>query len=254
MNNLLAFQSIARKEVKRIFRIWIQTIVPSVINATLYFLIFGAFIGSQIKEVQWVLYINFLVPWFILMSVITASYMNVSSSFFWAKFQKSIEEILTAPIPWYIVIFWYISGGIVRGSTIALAIYLISLFFTQIIPEHIFITLLFLFFTTSLFSLLGLFNAFFAKNFDQVNLIPTFVITPLVYLGWVFYPIASLPGFWKTISMLNPIYYMINGFRYGFLGLTEVNAYISLSAIILCNLALFWVNLWMYKNGKGLKN
>lgn len=254
MNNSLAFQSIARKEVKRVFRIWIQTIVPSVINATLYFLIFGAFIGSQIDQVQWVPYINFLVPWFILMSVITASYMNVSSSFFGAKFQKSIEEILTAPIPGYIVILGYISWGIVRGCTIAFAIYLISLFFTQIVPQHIIITLLFLFFTTSLFSLLWLFNAFFAKNFDQVNLIPTFVITPMVYLWGVFYPIAALPDFWRFLSMLNPIYYMINGFRYGFLGLTEVNAYISLWAIILCNAVLFWINLWMYKNGKGLKN
>jgi ABC-2 type transport system permease protein len=254
MNNLIAFQSIARKEVKRVFRIWIQTIIPSVINATLYFLIFWAFIGSKVQEVSGVPYIQFLVPWFIMMSVITASYMNVSSSFFGAKFQKSIEEILTSPIPGYIVILWFISGGIVRGTTIAVAIYIIAQFFTHIVPQHIFITLVFLLFTTSLFSLLGLFNAFFAKNFDQVNLIPTFVITPLVYLGGVFYPIASLPWFWKTISMLNPIYYMINGFRYGFLWLTEVNAYASLSAIIICNILLFWLNLWMFKQWKWLKN
>ena len=254
MNNLIAFQSIARKEVKRVFRIRIQTIVPSVINATLYFLIFWAFIGSKVKEVSGVPYIDFLVPWFIMMSVITASYMNVSSSFFGAKFQKSIEEILTSPIPGYVVILWFISWGIVRGTTIALAIYIVAQFFTNVIPEHIFITFLFLFFTASLFSLLGLFNAFFAKNFDQVNLIPTFVITPLTYLGWVFYPIASLPWLWKNVSMLNPIYYMINGFRYGFLGLTEVNAYVSLGAIILCNVLLFSLNLWMFKQGKWLKN
>ena len=254
MNNSLAFQAIARKEIKRIFRIWIQTIIPSVINATLYFLIFGAFIWTKIQEVNGVPYIQFLVPGFIMMSVITASYMNVSSSFFGAKFQKSIEEILTAPIPGYIVILWFISGGIVRGCTIAVAIYVIAQFFTSIIPQNLIVTLLFLFFTTSLFSLLGLCNAFFAKNFDQVNLIPTFVITPMTYLGGVFYPIASLPGFWRTVSMFNPIYYMINGFRYGFLNVSEVDWKISLAAIIVFNIILFGINLWMFKNGKGLKN
>lgn len=254
MSHLTALKAISYREVKRIFRIRIQTLVPPIINASLYFLIFWAFIGTQIKEVSGVPYIQFLVPGFIMMSVITASYMNVSSSFFGAKFQRSIEEILTAPVPGYIVILGYISGGIIRGLTIAIIIYLIAQFFTIIVPVHPFITFLFLFFTASLFSLLGLFNSFFAKNFDQVNLIPTFVITPMTYLWGVFYTLSVLPVFWQYITLLNPIYYMINGMRYGFIGVTEVNPYYSLFAIIICNILLFLLNIHMYKTGYGLKN
>lgn len=254
MNNSLAYISISKKETIRIFRIWKQTILPSVINATLYFLIFWAFIGQRIKEVNGIPYIDFLVPGFIMMSVMTASYMNVSSSFFGAKFQKSIEEILTAPIPAYIVILWYITWGIVRWLSIAVAIYIIAHFFTNVYIQHPFIAILFLFFSTSLFSLVWLFNAFFARNFDDVNIIPTFVITPLIYLGWVFYPITALTGIWFFVSNLNPIYYMINGLRFWFLWVTEVNIYTSLWVLILFNFLVFWVNVWMYKNGKGLKN
>lgn len=251
---LTALRSITYREVKRVFRIWIQTIVPPVINASLYFFIFWAFIGSKIKEINGIPYIDFLVPGFIMMNVITASYMNVSSSFFSAKFQRSIEEILTSPIPWYIVILGYISGGIVRGVTIAGIIYIIAQFFTTIIPVHIITTLLFLFLTTSLFSLLGLFNAFFAKNFDQVNLIPTFVITPMTYLGGVFYSLSVLPVFWQYVSMINPIYYMINGLRYGFTGITDVNVNISLAILFLFNIGLFLINKKIIDSGYRLKS
>ena len=254
MKHLTALKSIAYREVKRVFRIWKQTILPSVVTSTLYFLIFWTFIGSQIKEVSGVPYIDFLVPGFIMMSLITASYANVSSSFFGAKFQKSIEEILTAPIPGYIVIFGYVLGGIVRWLIISVIIYIVSLFFTHVPISDIFITSLFILFTSSLFSLLGLFNAFFAKSFDDVNLIPTFIITPMIYLWWVFYSLSVLPPFWQYVSMLNPIYYMINGLRYGFLWVTEVNPYLSLTAIIICNIVLFLVNKRMYEIGYGLKN
>ncbi len=254
MSHLTALKSIAYREVKRVFRIRIQTLVPPIINTTLYLVIFWVLLGSTIPDIHGMPYINYLIPWFLMMSLIMASYMNVSSSFFGAKFQKSIEEILTAPIPGYIVILWYISGWITRGMIISAIIFCVSLFFTSIHIEHIFITFLFLLFTSSLFSLLGLFNAFFAKSFDSVNLIPTFIITPMIYLGGVFYSISALPTFWQYFTMVNPIYYMINGLRFGFYGISEVNPLYSLAAIILCNIVFFYINKRMYETGYGLKN
>ncbi len=254
MNHITALKSIAYREIKRVFRIRIQTIVPPIINTTLYMVIFWVLLGSQLPDVKGISYINYLVPWFLMMSLIMASYMNVSSSFFGAKFQKSIEELLTAPIPWYIVILWYISGGITRWLVISAVIFIVSLFFTSIHIDHFFITFLFLLFTSSLFSLLWLFNAFFAKNFDSVNMIPTFIITPMIYLGWVFYSVSALPPFWQFFTQINPIYYMINGLRYWFYSISDVNPTYSLIAIIICNILFFLINKRMYETGYGLKS
>lgn len=248
------FKAIAYREIKRIFRIRIQSLIPPVINTTLYLVIFGSLLWSKLPAVHGLKYINYLIPWFLMMSLIMASYMNVSSSFFWAKFQKSIEEILAAPISSYSVIFWYISGWIVRGGVVGIIIFCISLFFAQLQVVHPILTLLFLLLTSSLFSLFGLFNAFFAKSFDSVNLVPTFIITPMTYLGWVFYSISALPVFWQYITLFNPIYYMINGLRFWFYGISEVNPYYSLLTIIIFNIIFFFINKKMYDTGYGLKS
>lgn len=250
----IAFLSLTKKEVRRTFRIRKQTILPAVVTTSLYFLIFWTFIGSQIPNISWIPYIQFLVPGFIMMSVITASYANVSSSFFWAKFQKSIEEILVSPMSNTSIIIAFMMWWVIRWIIIALLIFWIAHIFTDISISHPIITLLFLFFSSSLFSLAWFFNAFFAKSFDDVNIIPTFIITPLVYLGWVFYPLAWLSWFWQFFTQMNPIFYMVNGLRYGILWISEVNAFISLWVIILFNIIFFILNLKMFAQWYGLKN
>lgn len=251
---LIALRSLTYKEVKRVFRIWKQTILPPVVTTTLYFLIFGTFIWSQVWDVNWVDYIKFLVPGFIMMSLITASYANVSSSFFGAKFQKYIEELITSPMNNFSIILWYISGGIIRWIIISIIVYIVASFFTDVSIVHPFVSLLFVFFTASLFSLAGFFNAFFAKSFDDVNIIPTFIITPLIYLGWVFYSSSLLSPFWKFLTELNPIYYMINGLRYWIIGQSDINVYISLLAIIIFNILFFAANLYLFKKWYWLKS
>lgn len=251
---LIALRSLTYKEVKRVFRIWKQTILPPIVTSTLYFLIFWSFIGSQIWSIHGVDYIKFLVPWFIMMSLITASYSNVSSSFFWAKFQKYIEEIITSPMSNVSVIIWYITWWIVRWLIISVIVFIISIFFTDSSVAHPILSILFIFFTASLFSLAWFFNAFFAKTFDDVNIIPTFIITPLIYLGWVFYSASTLPGFWWLLTQLNPIYYMINWLRYWFIWQSDINVYVSLAAIIVFNIVFFIWNLYLFKKGYGLKN
>jgi ABC-2 type transport system permease protein len=252
--DLIALRSLTYKEVKRVFRIWKQTLLPPVVTTTLYFLIFWTFIWSQVWDVNWVDYIKFLVPWFIMMSLITASYANVSSSFFGAKFQRYIEELITSPMSNTSVILWYISWWIIRWMLISIIVFIVASFFTDISVSHPFISLLFVFFTASLFSLAWFLNAFFAKSFDDVNIIPTFIITPLIYLGWVFYSANSLSGFWKFLTELNPIYYMINGLRYGIIGQSDINIYVSLFAIIIFNIIFFIANLYLFKKWYWLKN
>lgn len=253
-NELTALKALTYKEVKRVFRIWKQTILPPVVTSTLYFLIFWTFIWSRIWEIDWVDYISFLVPGFIMMSLITASYTNVSSSFFWAKFNHSIEEIITSPMSNFSIILGYISGWIVRWIIISIIVFIIASFFTNVWMNNIFLSILFIFFTSSLFSLAWFFNAFFAKSFDDVNIIPTFIITPLIYLWWVFYSASTLTWIWEIITKLNPIYYMINGLRYWIIGHSDVNVYISLLAIILFNIFFFWLNLYLFKKWYWLKS
>lgn len=251
---IIALKSLIYKETKRVFRIWKQTLLPPVVTTTLYFLIFWHFIWSQVWDIWWVSYVKFLVPWFIMMSLITASYSNVSSSFFWAKFQRNIEEVITSSMSNISIIFWYISGWIIRWVLISLIVFVVSCFFTDSSIQHPILSFLFVFFTSSLFSLAWFFNAFFAKTFDDVNIIPTFIITPLIYLWWVFYSAASLEWIWSFLTKLNPIYYMINGLRYWVIGHSDVNVYISLFAIILFNVIFFWLNLYLFKKGYWLKS
>ncbi|OQM34236.1 ABC transporter permease [bacterium endosymbiont of Pedicinus badii] len=244
----IALNSILKKEIKRFSRIWIQTLAPPTITMTLYFIIFGNFIGLQIKSINGYSYIQFIVPGLIMMTTITNAYMNVSSSFFSAKFQKSIEEILVAPIPIHIIIIGYVGGGVIRAFIVSILVICISLLFTSIKLYSGLLMVLLLLLTSVLFSLLGLFNAILAKNFDDISIVPTFVLTPLIYLGGVFYSLNLLPNFWKYISFINPILYIVNSFRYSVLGYSEVSVWIAIFILI------FFIFVFYFLCWKHFKN
>lgn len=251
--DLISLGSIARKEIIRIFRIWVQTLVPPVITITLYFIIFGNFIGSQLNTINGYDYMAFIAPGLIMMSIITNSYSNTVSSFFSAKFQRNVEELLVSPTPNWVIILGYIAGGMTRGLSVGLLVSLVSLFFVQLPIHNLFYTVIFAFLTSFVFSLAGMINGVFAQKFDDISIIPTFVITPLTYLGGVFYSLNLLPGFWQTLSKANPIVYMVNGFRYGFLGISDINVSTGLVMLLLFSILLFWINLHLLKKGVGIR-
>lgn len=252
--DLVGIQTITRKETTRIFRIWMQTILPSVVTQTLYFIIFGTMIGSRLGEVGGTSYIAFLVPGLVMMSAITNAFSNVASSFFGAKFQRSIEEIIVSPMKPSAILTGYLSGGVIRGIVVGFAIFLVSLFFTPLHIAHPFAFFFFLFITTVIFSAFGFFNGMFAKKFDDVGIIPTFVLTPLTYLGGVFYSITLLPPFWRTVSYANPIVYMIDGFRYGFSGVSSAPVLTNGLILLLVASAAILIDLRLLKKGFGLRN
>ncbi len=252
-DDLICFYTIARRETTRIFRIWVQTLVPPVITMTLYFIIFGSFIGSQLAEIKGYNYMAFIAPGLIMMSIITNSYTNTVSSFFSTKFQRNIEELLVSPTPDWVIILGYISGGVVRGLSVGFLVSLVSLFFVRLPLFSIIFTALFAFLTSVVFALAGMINGIFAKKFDDISIIPTFVITPLTYLGGVFYSISLLPPFWQTVSKANPIIYMIDGFRSGFLGASDISVMVGLGMLVLFSVVLFSVNLYLLKKGTGTR-
>ncbi|MBW5407694.1 ABC transporter permease [Morganella morganii] len=249
----VALKTIWRKEITRFMRIWVQTLIPPVITMSLYFIIFGNLIGNRIGEMGGVGYMQFIVPGLIMMSVITNSYANVSSSFFGAKFQKSIEELLVAPVPTHVIIAGFVGGGVARGVLVGILVTLVSLFFVPLQIHSWFMIIATLLMTSILFSLAGLLNALFAKSFDDISIIPTFVLTPLTYLGGVFYSLTLLPAFWQAVSKLNPIVYMISGFRYGFLGISDVSLFTTLGVLSLF-IAVFYLLTWrLIEKGRGLR-
>lgn len=250
----IAYTTIVRSEIQRFFRIWTQTFLPPAITTTLYYLIFGAFIGSQIDPIGGFTYMQFIVPGLVMMAVITSSFMNTVSSFFGAKFQRQLEELLVAPVPPIVVLAGYVTGGVVRGILTGLLVLVIAVFFTQITIYSAAAIIAFVFLTSILFSLLGLVTGIFAKNFDGVSIIPNFVLTPLTYLGGVFYSISMLPPFWQTISHANPILYMVNGFRYGFLGVSDVSVTGSLILLLILSLGLIGYTLHLFQTGRGLRH
>lgn len=252
--NLIALQSILYKETNRFMRIWVQTLVPPAITMTLYFVIFGALVGSRIGEMGGFSYMEFIVPGLIMMSVITNSYSNVASSFFSAKFQRNVEELLVAPVPNYIIVLGYVGGGVARGILVGLIVSLLSLFFVDIKVHHLFILMSTVVLTATLFSLAGLINAIYAKTFDDISIIPTFVLTPLTYLGGVFYSLSLLPEFWQYVSKVNPIVYMVNAFRYGFLGVSDVNLIFAFSVIIGFIVVFFSFAMYLINKGTGLRS
>lgn len=250
----IAFYTIVRKDITRIFRIWVQTFLPSVITAILYFLIFGSFLGDRIGSIGNITYINFVVPGLVMLSIVTQSYANVSFSFFMSKFfARNIDEILISPTPPWLMIAGYIAGGVVRGVVVGILVLAISLFFTRLPIEHPSLIILFFLLTTLLFSLAGLVNGIYAKSIDGINIIPTFVLTPLVYLGGVFYSIETLPAWWQNLTYFNPIFYLINGFRYGFLGISDVSLTLSISVLLILVGILVAVNWYFIRTGLGLK-
>lgn len=250
----VALKSIWLKESYRFMRIWVQTLVPPVISMTLYFIIFGNLIGSRIGEMNGFSYMQFIVPGLIMMAVITNAYANVASSFFSAKFQRNIEELLVAPVPTHVIIIGYVGGGVARGLCVGILVTVVSLFF---VPFHVHSWLsvgLTLILTAVLFSLAGLLNAVFAKSFDDINLIPTFVLTPLTYLGGVFYSLTLLPPFWQILSRLNPVVYMVSGFRFGFLGMSDVPL-VTTFAVLLMFIIVFYLSCWyLIQRGRGLRS
>jgi ABC-2 type transport system permease protein len=250
---LIAFSTIVRKEVYRFIRIWPQTLLPPAITTALYFLIFGKLIGDRIGTVHGTSYMDYIVPGIIIMSVITHSYANVVSSFYSTKFQRNIEELLVAPIPNWVILSGYISGGILRGVLVGSVVALISLLFTPLHIHHWVIALTIVFLTATLFSLAGFINAILAESFDDISIIPNFVLTPLSYLGGVFYSVDMLPTIWQHISLGNPILYMVNAFRFGVIGVSDVDitlAYLMTGGFIFV-LALF--SLILLYRGTGIK-
>ncbi|MEY3281010.1 MAG: hypothetical protein RL674_995 [Pseudomonadota bacterium] len=254
MSVLIAFSTIVRKEVYRFIRIWPQTLLPPAITTSLYFLIFGKLIGDRIGTVHGTSYMDYIVPGIIIMSVITHSYANVVSSFYSTKFQRNIEELLVAPIPNWVILSGYISGGILRGVLVGSVVALISLLFTPLHIHHWLIALTIVFLTATLFSLAGFINAILAESFDDISIIPNFVLTPMSYLGGVFYSVDMLPTIWQHISLGNPILYMVNAFRFGVIGVSDVDitlAYLMTGGFIFV-LALF--SLILLYRGTGIKS
>ncbi|WP_425669017.1 ABC transporter permease [Vibrio owensii] len=249
-----AFCSLLTKEINRFTRIWVQTLVPPAITMTLYFIIFGSLIGSRIGEMNGFSYMEYIVPGLIMMSVITNSYSNVASSFFSSKFQRNIEELLVAPVPNYIIILGFVMGGVVRGLLVGTIVTFVSLFFVDLQVDHWGIIIATVFMTSVVFSLGGLINAVYARTFDDISIIPTFVLTPLTYLGGVFYSISLLPEFWQGVSKLNPIVYMVNAFRYGFLGVSDVDIVTSFSVLTVFVIALYAVAHYLVTKGIGLRS
>ena len=250
----VALKSILTKETNRFLRIWLQTLVPPAITMALYFIIFGNLIGSRIGEMDGFSYMAFIVPGLIMMSVITSSYSNVASSFFSAKFQRNVEELLVAPVPNYIIVLGYIGGGMARGMLVGLIVTFLSLFFVTIQIHNIAVIIATVMLTSMLFSLGGLINAIYAKSFDDISIIPTFVLTPLTYLGGVFYSLTLLPEFWQKVAILNPVVYMVNAFRYGFLGISDVSLTVALSVVCSFIVVMFSFALYLINRGIGLRS
>ncbi|WP_455221471.1 ABC transporter permease [Kaarinaea lacus] len=249
----VAFQTILIKEIRRFARIWIQTILPAMITTALYFVIFGNLIGRQIGEMDGFRYIDYIIPGLILMSIITNSYANVVSSFYSAKFQRNIEEMLVSPVPNYIILLGFIAGGVARGMSCGIAVTAVAMFFSNTGLENIWVVLSIAILTAVLFSLAGFINAVFAKSFDDISIIPTFVLTPLTYLGGIFYTISVLPEFWQNVSLVNPILYMVNAFRYGILGASDINIVTSYVIILFFIIALFAFSLYLLEKGYGIR-
>ncbi len=252
--NLIGFATIVRKEVRRVLRIWVQTIIPPAITMTLYFIIFGSLIGRRIGTMGGVPYTTFIAPGLIMMSVITNSFGNVVSSFFSGKLQLHLEEMLVSPLSYVTIVLGYVVGGVVRGLLVAALVTAVAMFFTDLYVVHWFVTVATVLLTAMTFSVAGLINAIFAKNFDEISVIPNFVLTPLNYLGGVFFSIASLAPIWQHIARVNPILYMINAFRYGMLGQSDISIGTAFAIIIAALVGLFAFALVLLHRGTGIRS
>jgi len=249
----IAFQTILIKEILRFLRIWVQTILPPAITMSLYFIIFGKLIGSQIGGVNGFTYMQYIVPGLIMMAIITNAYSNVVASFYSAKFQRHIEEMLVSPLPNHLIVMGFVGGGLARGLIVGMAVTAVSLCFTQLYIHNILVVFAVTALTAVLFALGGLVNGIYANSFDDISIVPTFVLTPLTYLGGVFYSIDMLPEFWQTVSLFNPILYMVNAFRYGILGTSDIDIYTAFAIIFVLITGLFLFSLWLLERGTGIR-
>ncbi len=249
----IAFETIVSKEVTRFLRIWVQTVLPSVITTTLYFVVFGELIGQRIGTMGGLPYLDFIVPGLVLMAVITNSYANVVSSFYSSKFSRYVEELLVSPVPNWVILAGYVTGGVLRGLTVGAAVLMVSLLFTHVEVYSLTVTTLVVFTTAVLFSLGGFINAVYANSFDDISIVPTFVLTPMTYLGGVFYSIDLLPHFWHAVSLANPVLYMVNGFRFGLNGVSDIALAPAFAVILLFIVALSVFALSLLHRGVGLK-
>ena len=250
----IAFETIVMKEVRRFSRIWVQTLVPPAITIALYFVIFGNLVGRRVGEMGGFQYMEFIVPGLIMMAVIQNSYSNVVSSFFSQKFQRSVEELLVSPVPNYVILSGFIVGGMARGLAVGAIVTSFAVFFADLLIVHPLITVSVVLLTSVVFSLAGFINAVFANSFDDISIIPTFVLTPLIYLGGVFYSAQLLPPFWQTVSALNPIFYMVNTFRYGFLGSSDVDVMWAFIILGVFAISLYAWCIWLLGHSTGIRN
>ena len=249
----IGFTTILYREFGRILRIWSQTILPSAVTSTLYFVIFGSLIGRRVGAMGGFDYMQYIAPGLIMMSVITNSYANVVSSFFGAKFQKFLEEILVSPMPNWLIVLGYVGGGVLRGLLVGVIVTIVSLFFTHLAIHHLLIIIAAVLLSAFVFALGGFINALYAKNFDQVNWIPTFVLTPLTYFGGVFYSVSLLPDWAQKLSFINPVLHMVNAFRYGFLGTSDVDVGAAFAIMLVFAVVLFWIAVRLMNRGAGLR-
>lgn len=249
----VAFLTILRKEIKRYLRIWTQTLLPSAITMSLYFVIFGSLIGSRIGDMGGFTYMQFVVPGLIMMAIVTNSYSNVVSSFYGSKFGRSVEELLVSPVSNFVILMGYVVGGVTRGLLVAVVVTIVSLFFTHLHIHSYFVVVAVVFLTSTLFALAGFINAVYANSFDDISIIPTFVLTPLIYLGGVFYSMDLLPEFWANVSKLNPLVYVVNAFRYGVLGVSDVNLPLAFGMITLFTIIAFAYSMHLLNSGKRLR-
>lgn len=249
----VALQTIVVKEIRRFMRIWVQTLLPPAITMTLYFVIFGQLIGKRVGQMDGFDYMAFIVPGLIMMSVITSSYSNVSSSFFSNKFQHSVEELMVAPVHPFTMLLGYVIGGVARGVAVGIIVTLVSMYFTELRIHNLSLVVLVTVLSATVFSLGGFVNGLLATKFDDVAIVPTFVITPLTYLGGVFYSISLLPEFWQGVSLANPILYMVNTFRYGILGISDINIVFAIAMLLVFAVLLTVWSMWLLNKGTGMR-
>ena len=252
--NLTALYTVARREISRILRIWSQTLVPPAITMTLYFLIFGGLIGSRIGTMDGIAYMDFIVPGLVMMSIIQNSYGNIASSFFGAKFGRHVEELLVSPMPNWVILGGYVAGAVARGLAVGAIVLLIASLFTDVRVPHPLVTLATVLLGATIFALAGFVNAVYARKFDDIAIVPTFILTPLTYLGGVFYSVKLLPGWAEAMTHANPIFYMVNAFRYGLLGSSDVSLGVAYGLMLAFVLVLGALSLWLLRRGTGLRS
>jgi len=249
----IAFQTLVKSEVRRFMRVWVQTLMPPMVTMTLYFLVFGHFIGSQLTSIQGLPYITYIMPGIIIMSILMQAYNNAVFSFFSYRFHKSIEEILVAPVPHTVILLAFVTASVIRGLLTGCLVTLVSMCFTRFIPYNLALVLLSAILASVLFALIGFTNAIFAKRFDDVSIVPTFILTPLIYLGGVFYSLDQLPKFWHQVSYFNPLVYIVDTFRYGFLGISQMHSLFGFSMLCLFIVMVFGLNLHLLNRGVGIR-